>query len=651
MLAVASIGALAFAFIAATVIHLDRAFPAAFWYDLLASQGKIQTAILYYSALPRLAMALAAGACLGFVSAVMQVVLRNPIAEPATLGVSSGASLALTLASLLTPSLLENGRDMIGIAGASTAMLIVMALATRQNLSPIRLMLGGLIVSLLCGTMNALIVLFHHDNLQGMFIWNAGSLVQNDWHATHRLLIQISAATVLIAILLRPLAILQLQDENARGLGLPLAKIRLLVLGASVFLSAAVTSAVGVIGFVGLAGATLARAAGARRLKHRLLLSALIGALILATTDQGLQLLTGSFGEIPAGSLTALLGAPLMLWLLPHLASTPEISMSERRETDHRIWPAIALCVGLLLILAYIALALTNDMSHWRFAFGPDFWATVPWRWPRSLTAVSAGFMLGIAGVMSQRLTGNPLASPEVLGVSSGVGLGALVTVLAFAQPDRTIQMMSGAAGAILTMAFIFILARRSAFSPEKLLLAGLAISTLFSSTFTFLLTTGDPRVHTLLVWMAGSISNVSEHDATVTFGFALFTAAMLPLLGRWLAILPLGMSSARAIGVSGARSNTVLLIAISICTAIPTMLVGPLSFVGLMSPHIVRMIGPRRPIQQAFTAGLVSAIILLAADVFGRALLFPYEIPAGLMASMVGAPYFLFSMRRTRSR
>ncbi len=644
------IGALALLFITATTLHLGRAFPVSAWSDLFAPSGNLQAAILYYSALPRLVMALMAGACLGFVSTVLQLVLRNPIAEPATLGVSGGTSLALTFASLFAPGLLGAGRDLIGMAGAGLAMLAVLALATRENLSPIRLILGGLIVSLLCGTMGTLLALFHHDSLQGLFIWNAGSLVQNDWHPARRLLVQILVSVLPIAILLRPLTILQLQDESARSLGLSLVRIRLLALAASIFLSAAVTSTIGVVGFVGLAGATFARMAGVRRLIHRLLLSSLFGALLLSAVDQGLQLLTGSFGEIPAGAVTALLGAPLMLWLLPRLVSMPTTRPGEHSAAGRRIWPMLVLSIALLLVFGGLAMTLTHDASHWHLAVGADFRATVSWRWPRTLTAISAGFILGVAGVISQRLTGNPLASPEVLGVSSGAGLGALVTVMAFAQPDRATQMISGAAGAILALALVLTLVRRSAFSPERLLLAGVAISTLFSGTLTFLLTIGDPRIRVFLVWMAGSISGVSPSDAMLAFGFALLSAATLPLLGRWLAILPLGSSPARAIGVNGTVSGIVIMLAIAILTAVTTMLVGPLSFVGLMSPHIVRMAGLRRPLEQAFAAGLVSAIILVAADLLGRTLLFPYEIPAGLMASLIGAPYFLFLMRRARS-
>ena len=642
-------GILILLFAAVTLGHFSHAFSTSAWRGLLAPSGNPQAAILYYSALPRLAVALLAGASLGFASVIVQVVLRNPIAEPATLGVSAGASLALTLASLFAPGLLGAARDIIGIAGAATATLIVLGLASPPNLSPIRLILGGLIVSLLCGTINALLVLFHHDNLQGMFIWSAGSLLQNDWRTTHRLLVQLLISVAVIVILLKPLTILQLQDENARGLGLSLAKIRLLILTAGIFLSAAITSAVGVIGFVGLAGATLARAAGARRLPHRLLLSAIIGALLLASADQGLQLLTGPFGEIPTGGLTAFLGAPFMLWLIPRLASSPVGHLGHDDETrrTHRVWPVVATAIGLLLVMLWPAMALTRDALHWHFAIGADFWNIVSWRWPRSLTAISAGFSLGIAGVLTQRLTGNPLASPEVLGISSGAGIGALVAILAFAQPDRTVQMAFAAIGAIATLALIFAFARRAAFSPERLLLAGVAVSTFFSGAVTFLLTTGDPRVQAFLTWMAGSISRVSPHDAIIAFSVSMLAAAILPALRRWLAIMPLGASTTRAVGLNDNRSSAILFLIIAILTAIPTMLIGPLSFVGLMSPHIVRRVGLQRPLDQAFAAGLVGAVLMLAADTLGRTVLFPYEIPAGLMASLIGAPYFLLLVRK----
>lgn len=637
--------------IAVTVLHFGRSFTGASWRELLsgASAGDMQVAILYYSALPRLAIALLAGACLGLVSTVLQVVLRNPIAEPATLGMSGGASLAMTAASLWAPALLDGYRSGIAFAGSGLALLMVLGLAFGRTLSPLRLILGGLVVSLLCGSVNALLVLLHHDTLQGIFIWNAGSLVHNDWHATKWLAVEAGAALVFFLLLSRVLTVLHLEDDSARSLGLSLFHIRLAALIGTVLTTASVASAIGVVGFLGLASSTIARALGIRSFAGRLIASAAIGAALLATVDQGLQLLTGAFGEIPAGGLTALLGAPLMFWLLPRLTSPPEgdrngLGASHRRG-DHRL--AIILPIVVLIALIWPAVMLTHDGIHWHLAGLSQIENALSWRGARTLAAASAGFLLGMAGTLMQRLTGNPLASPEALGISSGAAVGALASIMVIAQPDKATLVTFAALGALLTLVAVFGFARRAQFSPERMLLAGISVSTLFSGLVTFLLATGDPRMRVFIGWMAGSVSRATPTDAGIAFAIAVFAAILLPLLRRWLDIWPMGDITAQAVGVNRRRSRLSLFVIIAVMTAAPTMLVGPLSFVGLMAPHIVRMAGMTRAIPQCVAAGVTGALIVVAADLIGRTLLFPYEMPAGLMASLIGAPFFLWIMHR----
>lgn len=633
--------------------HLSHSFTSATWRELLSggARGDMHVAILYYSALPRLAVALLAGAGLGLASTVLQVVLRNPIAEPATLGISGGASLALSAAALWAPALLDDARPALAFLGAAVALLVVIGLALGRGLSPTRLILGGLIVSLLCGTLNALLVLFHHDTLQGIFIWNAGSLIQNDWHVAKWLSFACGAGFLLFLILGRALTVLQLEDGSAQSLGLPLPLIRLTALIGTLVISAAIASAVGVIGFAGLAATTMARTSGTRSLRGRLIASSILGAAMLAAADQGLQMLTGAFGEIPVGGLTALLGAPLVLWLLPGLARTisggeDNLAVAPRR-LDARLMIAVQ---GLfLLALVWPALMLSHSAAHWSFWDFSAVHDALQWRLPRTLAAVSAGFLLGVAGVLTQRLTGNPLASPEVLGISSGAALGALLSIFFIAQPERLTVTGFAFLGAMITLGLVFAFSRRAHFSPERMLLAGIAVSTLFSGVITFLLTTGDPRLRIFMGWMAGSISRADIGDAWIVASLGLLAMMTVPFLRRWLEILPMGAVTASSLGLNGGRSRSMLLLIIAALTAAPTMVIGPLSFVGLMSPHIVRMAGIQRPVGQCFAAGAMGALIVLAADLIGRTVLFPYEIPAGLMASLVGAPYFLWLMQKRR--
>ena len=136
--------------------------------------------LFHYSLLPRLAISLLVGAGLGLVGVLFQQVLRNPLAEPTTLGVATGAQLGITVTTLWTlPGALTS--QFAALAGACVVGALVFGVARGKRLSPVTLILAGLVVSLYCGAINQLLVLFHHDQLQSMFMWSTGTLTQTDW--------------------------------------------------------------------------------------------------------------------------------------------------------------------------------------------------------------------------------------------------------------------------------------------------------------------------------------------------------------------------------------------------------------------------------------------------------------------------------------
>ncbi|WP_337249600.1 iron chelate uptake ABC transporter family permease subunit [Pluralibacter gergoviae] len=231
-----------------------------------------------------------------------------------------------------------------------------------------------------------------------------------------------SAAQCLTLLLLRPL------DPDGAGrrrrphLGLALSLARLVALALAI-VSALLVNAVGIIGFIGLFAPLLAKLLGARRLLARLMLAPLIGALLLWLSDQVILWLSRVWMEVSTGSVTALLGAPLLLWLLPRLRSisAPAMNAGDRAAAERGRVVAWALAVlALLLVAIAIALSLGRGAEDWRWASGDLLDALLPWRAPRILAALMAGMMLAVAGCIIQRLTGNPMASPEVLGISSG---------------------------------------------------------------------------------------------------------------------------------------------------------------------------------------------------------------------------------------
>ncbi|MEE1949428.1 Fe(3+)-hydroxamate ABC transporter permease FhuB [Pseudomonas alcaligenes] len=630
---------------------LGRRLPVGEWLAAMTSpaEGDMAQLILHFSWLPRLCMALLCGAVLALAGTLMQQVLRNPLASPTTLGVSSGAQLGLLIATLWAPWALDYGREWVALAGGGLASLLVFALAWRRALAPLTLILAGLVVTLYLSALNVTLMLVQQQDLNAVFIWGSGSLSQNSWGGVQFLLPRLAVGLLLLLPLLRPLALLELDDSGVKSLGVPLRFLRIVSLTLSVYLAACVVSVVGVIGFIGLAAPALVRLLGARSFAQRLVWAPLLGGLLLCVTDLGIQRLAGNLAElVPTGAATALLGAPLLLWLLPrlHLAGGQpqrdvEHSFARHPFPARRLLPLLlALAVGIVL-----ALGLGCGLEGWSWNLGDT--ALLDWRWPRVMAAAAAGCMLALAGCMIQRLTGNPMSSPEVLGISAGAALGLIALLFLLPYSGPLAQLALGGLGAGLTLLLLLGLSRRSGFAPEKVLLIGISITALFDALQVILLAGGDPRGQNLLSWMSGSTYFVGPQMALWVLVCSLvLLAAALPF-GRWLELLPLGEGTPRALGVPLGRGRLVLLLLAALLTAGATLIVGPLSFIGLLAPHLARLLGLARAVPQLLGAALLGALVMVAADWLGRTLLFPAQLPAGLLASLLGGAYFMLCLYR----
>nr|WP_313258151.1 Fe(3+)-hydroxamate ABC transporter permease FhuB [Serratia bockelmannii] len=639
-----------------TIYNLTQQLPPAQWARALSAPDidDVRQMLFHYSLLPRLAVSLLAGAGLGLVGVLFQQVLRNPLAEPSTLGVAAGAQLGLTIATLWVLPGGEFTRQLAAMVGAIVVGGLVFGVAWGKRMSPVTLILAGLVLGLYCGAVNSLLALFHYDQLQGMFLWGTGALNQQDWSAVQFLLPRLLVAGLLAALLLRPLTLLGLDDGVARNLGLGLSMARFCALGLAIIFSAMLVSAVGVIGFIGLFAPLMAKMLGARRLAHRMMLAPLLGALLLWLTDQVMLGVTQVWREIPTGAATALFGAPLLLWLLPRLRSAttpPPMNLGDKVPAERGNLPGWILLGGLVLLIGLtLALMLGKNAGGWHWSLGAELDSLLPWRWPRVLSALAAGMMLAVAGTLIQKLTGNPMASPEVLGISSGAAFG-VVMMLFMVPGDAFVWLLpAGSLGAAATLLIIMIAAGRGGFSTERMLLAGIALSTAFTTVIFLLLASGDPRMGGLLTWLSGSTYSVEPAQALRTALVAAGLMVLAPLCRRWLTILPLGGATARSVGIALTPARLTILLLAATLTAMATLTVGPLSFVGLMAPHMARMLGFRRALPQMVIAALLGGLLMVFADWCGRMLLFPYQIPAGLLATFIGAPYFVYLLRKQTS-
>ncbi|RUX31039.1 Fe(3+)-hydroxamate ABC transporter permease FhuB [Mesorhizobium sp. M7A.F.Ca.US.011.01.1.1] len=611
----------------------------------------LDSVILVYSTLPRAAVAVLAGAVLGLSGLLLQHVLRNPLAEPSTLGISAGAQLAMTIASLYAPPLMERSQGLVAFAGGIAAVLLVLALTWRRGLEPVSVVLAGMMVALTASSVSAALILANGEYLFSLFIWGGGSLVQQDWEPTIALTIRLAAGVVAALMLLRPLTILGLDDASARGLGVARHSSRFLIIALAVWMATSVAAEVGVIGFVGLAAPALATLSGARTLRQKLIAAPLIGAVLLWLTDGLVQLAAGSGGErIPTGAGTALLGGPLLLWLLPRLRlfEWPHLgSNGTAPRKASRPWLIILLLLALALVAAIVALVVGRGPDGWSIAGGDLLTDLTAWRAPRIGVAAAAGAMLAAAGVVIQRVTGNPLASPEVLGVGTGAGAGLTAVLMVSATASPGWQLAGSALGSLAALIAMLALAAQAKFGAERLLLAGIAMSALCSAAITATVAMGNAQSYILLRWLSGSTGQASALDAGLALACLLPLTLPLFLAARWLDILPLGSGSARGLGVPVAGGRLMLIIVAALLTALAAMVVGPLSFVGLIAPHLARLVGFSHARVHLAGAMLLGALLMIVSDWLSRMAAFPYELPAGLFASLLGGPYLVYLLAK----
>lgn len=646
----ASVIALLFAAaLLSAALRLSELLPVQDWWQVAINPdlNSYQQVLVHDSVLPRLLIALVVGAALGLSGTIFQQVLRTPLADPSTLGVSGGAYLALAMVTLWVPALAVSARELVALAGGLVAFALVFLIAWPHRLSPVALILAGLVVTFVCGAVSAAVSLSYNMGMSGLFVWASGSLTQNDWSAIVRLSPCVLFGLIAAPFLTRPLALLSLNDDGARSLGLPLFYVRLMSILLAVLLAAFTVSAVGVIGFVGFAAPFLARAAGARQLPHRMLASMVIGAILLLAADEGLQQAARFIREIPAGAATGLLGAPLIAIFLRRMpvVETPTSSIIERRARHPVLY--LAATAGAFLALIWISLSVGPSLDGWHFASVSEAQLLLIWRLPRLAAAAAAGILFALSGTIVQRMTSNPMASPEVIGVSTGAALGILLLVLLAPTFTPLSQLGAATAGSILSLIIVLVTGHRSRYNPDHVLLFGIAVNTAFAALIAVLLGTGLPKVFGVLQWMAGSTYSTTPLQAMIAVAVAATMLLIAPFFGRWLDVLPLGAAPSKSLGLRLSFSRGTLLLFSAISAAAATLLIGPMSFVGLMAPHIARTLGFQRALTHMLAAALVGGAITICADFIGRVALFPNQLPVGVVSTVIGGPYFLWLMRK----
>jgi ABC-type Fe3+-siderophore transport system permease subunit len=610
---------------------------------------EFEDARFYYASMPRAVLALLAGAALGLAGTILQQATRNRLVSPLTLGVSSGAWLGLLAATVWMPGLAAGYGEWYSLAGAVLSLSLVILIAGRNGVGGLPVILAGMAVNMLLGALGTTIVLFKSQYVQHVFIWGAGDLTQTDWSKAAWLAPRLALALPVVAFAARPLTLMRLGEQGASARGLALWPFMLTLVLASLWMTANVITAVGIIGFIGLLAPNLARLAGTRKVGDELTMSLVLGAALLLATD-AIALFASQWTRdlVPSGASAALIGAPALIWL----------SASRMRAKDHaslvmpegiaRIGPAgIATLVAAPIALVLLSATFGPVAEGWRLAWPSDLvWSL---RWPRIITAAAAGAGVATAGVILQRLIRNPLASPDILGMTSGATL-ALVGAAIFAGGSiYEIGAPVALTGSFAVLVFLLLVGRRHDYAPGLMALIGISLAALLDALVQFMLARGGDAAFSVLGWMAGSTYRAKPTDAAFLAAAAMVAVGLAAASHRWLTLINAGDVIAAGRGLSVSLVRPLFLVLAAAITAAVTAVMGPVAFVGLLAPHMAAMLGARTALKQLSAAALFGAAIMIMADWLGRSLLYPLQMPAGTVASIIGGGYFIFLLARRR--
>lgn len=321
---------------------------------------------------------------------------------------------------------------------------------------------------------------------------------------------------------------------------------------------------------------------------------------------------------------------------------------------------AFRLSVIFILIIAVIACMIISLIwgstpvslaEIWRTLWSDELTDTasqIIWniRLPRNIVAALVGACLAVSGAILQAVMKNPLADPQIVGVSSGAGLAGVIVLILFPGYDYIVPLVAflGAMGAAL---MVYALAWKNGVRPSRIILAGVAVAAFLGSGISALLVFYGDRVQGALLWMVGGLSARSWPQVEVLFPYAMIGLFLACLGAKRLTILSLGDETAKGLGLKVEQTRFMMTAVAALLAAGAVSIAGLIGFVGLVIPHMLRLIIGNDYAYLLPGSGLLGAFVLVVSDTVGRVLMSPIEIPVGIIMAFFGAPFFLYLLRR----
>ncbi|MFI8292233.1 iron ABC transporter permease [Streptomyces sp. NPDC085614] len=635
------------------------------WKALTGGADPADASVVVASRLPRMTAGLLVGAVLGMAGAALQAVSRNVLASPDTLAVNAGSYLALGLVAVTGVSLPLYASSGVAFAGGLAAAAVVLGLSGLGT-GTVRLVLAGSALTLgLTAVTEGMLLLFPRET-EGLYQWNQGSIAQNGFDGVLQMAPIGLAGLLGLLLLTRRIDALALGDDAARGLGVPVRATRVTVVVLASLMSAAAVTLAGPIGFVGLCAPALVRPLARRvrafaRTRAGLPAAGLAGAALVLGSDVLLRAVVpaDTAVAVPTGVVTSLVGAVFLIVMATRVRDSAGAAEADRLRIRTRgrflavtaVLVAAVLGVAIASVLLGDSKLLLGDVLNWlQGRAGRTVTFVLDTRVPRVLAALLAGAALALAGTLVQAVTRNPLAEPAVLGVSGGAALGAVLLVTTV--PLAGSWGVAGAAftGAAVSSVLVFGLAARGGFRQNRLVLVGFGVATGAAALISMLIILTDPFNATkALTWLSGSTYGRTLPDVVPLALVLLVGLAAAGIRRTELDLVSLDEDTPRLLGLRLGRGRLGFLVLSVVLSATAVAAAGTIGFVGLVAPHAARALVGRQHARVVPVAVLLGATLVCTADLVGRTVIAPAQLGAGLMTAVIGTPYFLHLLVRSR--
>ena len=272
-------------------------------------------------------------------------------------------------------------------------------------------------------------------------------------------------------------------------------------------------------------------------------------------------------------------------------------------------------------------------------------------RLPRVLLCILIGASMAISGLIMQNLTRNPLASPQILGINSGATLSVVVIMVFFPLLGYKAKILGAFLGAGVIGLFVHVIGTVKNLSPLKITLVGISIQLFLSSITKSIMLFNESKTSDLVFWMIGGVHHAQFIHIMAILPWFILSIVLTILISNSMDTLKMGDNVAISLGENVKLTKTVATIVVILLSSSSVAIAGPISFVGLITPHIISKLGGRNFRQNFILCGIYGANLLLLSDIISKILKYPYESPVGIVTSFIGAVFYIFLANKEMKR